>query len=89
MSTEELVTLLKVSPQTIRRDLNELAENNYSSPGGAASPSSSENSDYRERRHFFSSEKQLIGKEVAKIIPNGSSLFIDIGSTQKQWLQNC
>lgn len=40
LSTEDLVSLLGVSPQTIRRDLNELAENNLISRhhGGAASP---------------------------------------------------
>ncbi|WP_373099186.1 MULTISPECIES: DeoR/GlpR family transcriptional regulator [Pasteurellaceae] len=83
LSTEELVNLLGVSPQTIRRDLNELAQNNVITRhhGGATSPSSSENSDYNERKQFFSSEKQLIAQEVAKIIPNHASLFIDIGTT--------
>ncbi|ACA31536.1 DeoR/GlpR family transcriptional regulator [Histophilus somni] len=83
LSTEELVNILNVSPQTIRRDLNELAENNLITRhhGGATSLSTSENSDYSERQHFFSSEKRRIGQEVAKIIPNGSSLFIDIGTT--------
>ncbi|MFZ7308484.1 DeoR/GlpR family transcriptional regulator [Avibacterium avium] len=83
LSTEDLVSLLGVSPQTIRRDLNELAENNLISRhhGGAASPSTSENSDYVERKHFFSTEKRRIAEEVAKIIPNGSSLFMDIGTT--------
>ena len=83
ISTEELVTLLDVSPQTIRRDLNELAENNQirRHHGGAASPSSSENSDYLDRKQFFSQEKNRIAVEVAKTIPNGASLFIDIGTT--------
>ncbi|TDQ59354.1 DeoR family transcriptional regulator [Mesocricetibacter intestinalis] len=83
ISTEELVSILKVSPQTIRRDLNELAESNLirRHHGGAASPSSSENSDYSDRKQFFSQEKNQIAKEVAKLIPDGSSLFIDIGTT--------
>ncbi|WP_040977130.1 DeoR/GlpR family transcriptional regulator [Necropsobacter massiliensis] len=83
LSTEELVNLLGVSPQTIRRDLNELAQNNAITRhhGGATSPSSSENSDYNERKQFFSAEKQLIAQEVVKIIPNNASLFIDIGTT--------
>ncbi|MDU8923412.1 DeoR/GlpR family transcriptional regulator [Pasteurellaceae bacterium LIM206] len=83
LSTEELVAELKVSPQTIRRDLNELAENDLirRHHGGAAAPSSAENSDYNERKSFFSKEKMLIGKEAAKLIPNGASLFIDIGTT--------
>lgn len=83
VSTEELVTIFDVSSQTIRRDLNELAEENLirRHHGGAASPSSSENSDYHDRKHIFSLEKQLIGKKAATLIPNGASLFIDIGTT--------
>lgn len=83
ISTEDLVAVFKVTSQTIRRDLNELAEQNLirRHHGGAASPSSTENSDYHERKHFFSKEKQAIAERVASLIPNGSSLFIDIGST--------
>lgn len=83
ISTEELVAELGVSSQTIRRDLNELAENNLirRHHGGAGAPSSSENSDYTERKHFFSLQKNTIAQRVASLIPNNSSLFIDIGTT--------
>ncbi|MGX2967869.1 DeoR/GlpR family transcriptional regulator [Ursidibacter sp. B-7004-1] len=83
VSTEELVAILNVSSQTIRRDLNELAEKNIirRHHGGAASPSNTENSDYSDRKQFFSEQKNQIGKKVAEMIPNGASLFIDIGTT--------
>lgn len=83
ISTEELVSELDVSPQTIRRDLNELAAQNQirRHHGGAASPSSSENSDYASRKTLLSQEKDWVAKCVAQHIPNGSSLFIDIGTT--------
>ncbi|MDO4698967.1 MAG: DeoR/GlpR family transcriptional regulator [Pasteurellaceae bacterium] len=83
VSTEQLVAELNVSSQTIRRDLNELAENNQirRHHGGAASPSSTENSDYSDRKQFFSAQKSRIGQKVAEMIPNGASLFIDIGTT--------
>ncbi|AGH38452.1 Glycerol-3-phosphate regulon repressor [Bibersteinia trehalosi USDA-ARS-USMARC-188] len=83
VSTEQLVEELKVSSQTIRRDLNELAENHLirRHHGGAATPSTTENSDYIDRKQFFSQQKSCIGQEVAKLIPHGSSLFIDIGTT--------
>lgn len=83
LSTEDLVSKLEVSPQTIRRDLNILAELDLirRHHGGAASPSSAENSDYIDRKQFFSSQKNRIAQEVAKLIPNGASLFIDIGTT--------
>ena len=85
LSTEELVALFGVSPQTIRRDLNELAETNFirRHHGGAASPSTAENSDYHERKHFFSQEKNRIARQVVQLIPNGASLFIDIGTTSE------
>lgn len=83
ISTEELVSRLNVSSQTIRRDLNELAENNQirRHHGGAATPSNTENSDYADRKQFFSNEKMAIGAKVASMIPHGASLFIDIGTT--------
>lgn len=83
VSTEELVTLLDVSPPTIRRDLNELAEKNIirRHHGGAALPSSAENSDYADRKNFFLKGKNDIAQKVASLIPNGASLFIDIGTT--------
>ncbi|MGR3806858.1 DeoR/GlpR family transcriptional regulator [Pasteurella testudinis] len=83
ISTEDLVTVFNVTSQTIRRDLNELAEQNLirRHHGGAASPSTSENSDYSERKSFFSNEKQAIAQRAAALVKNGSSLFIDIGTT--------
>lgn len=85
VSTEELVNQLGVSSQTIRRDLNELAENNQirRHHGGAALPSSSENSDYADRKLFFSHQKSVIAKQVAEKIPHGASLFLDIGTTSE------
>lgn len=49
VSTEELVEQFAVSPQTIRRDLNDLAEQKMilRHHGGAALPSSSVNTSWR------------------------------------------
>lgn len=83
ISTEELVEQLGVSSQTIRRDLNELAEQNLirRHHGGAGSPSNTENSDHFERKQFFLDQKNSIARQVAQLIPDGASLFIDIGTT--------
>ncbi|EGV05673.1 transcriptional regulator, DeoR family [Haemophilus pittmaniae HK 85] len=64
LSTEDLVATLAVSPQTIRRDLNVLAELDLirRHHGGAASPSSGENADYGERKQFFSRQKMPLPK---------------------------
>lgn len=81
VSTEELVEHFSVSPQTIRRDLNELAEQNLilRHHGGAALPSSSVNTPWHDRKATQTEEKERIARKVAEQIPNGSTLFIDIG----------
>ncbi|WP_305840973.1 DeoR family transcriptional regulator [Photobacterium leiognathi] len=83
VSTEELVERFNVSPQTIRRDLNELADANKIRRyhGGATTPLSSENTSYNTRKSLHFSEKDLIAANLVKHIPDGASLFIDIGTT--------
>ncbi|MDX7986115.1 DeoR/GlpR family transcriptional regulator [Xenorhabdus sp. 12] len=83
VSTEELVEHFEVSPQTIRRDLNDLADKNkiHRHHGGATLPSSSVNAAYHDRKIMWSDEKARIAVQVATQIPNGATLFIDIGTT--------
>jgi DeoR family glycerol-3-phosphate regulon repressor len=83
VSTEELVEHFDVSPQTIRRDLNDLADQNkiQRHHGGAALPSSSVNAAYNDRKVMWSEQKARIAQRVASQIPDGATLFIDIGTT--------
>ncbi len=84
VSTEELVEQFAVSPQTIRRDLNDLADQNkiQRHHGGAALPSSSVNTAWQDRKVMWSAEKARIAeRKVASQIPDGATLFIDIGTT--------
>lgn len=83
VSTEELVEQFAVSPQTIRRDLNDLADQKMilRHHGGAALPSSSVNTSWQDRKANQAMEKERIARKVASQIPNGSALFIDIGTT--------
>lgn len=84
VSTEALVEHFNVTPQTIRRDLNDLAEQNkiQRHHGGATLlVSSAINTAYQERQHTFSEQKKRIAESVANIIPDGATLFIDIGTT--------
>lgn len=82
-SIEELVQLFEVTPQTIRRDINNLAERGELKRyhGGAGLSSSVENAPYDRRRLVFDAEKTAIGRRVAQDIPDHSSLFINIGTT--------
>ena len=83
VSTDDLVTHFDVSPQTIRRDLNDLAEQNKSRRhhGGASLHSSTVNTDYSARKVMQLKEKERIARELAANIPDGSSLLLDIGTT--------
>ena len=83
VSTDDLVSHFDVSPQTIRRDLNDLAEQNKirRHHGGASLHSSTVNTAYSARKVMQLKEKERIAREVAANIPDGSSLFIDIGTT--------
>lgn len=80
---DELVGHFNVTPQTIRRDLNELAA---STPirryhGGAGIESSTVNDSYQHRKIMQLDEKERIAQALVALIPDGSSLFINIGTT--------
>ncbi|NVN04241.1 DeoR/GlpR transcriptional regulator [Asaia spathodeae] len=83
MSNEDLAQRLGVTVQTIRRDLNALAETGHVARyhGGASPTSSTENIAYGERQTLHSRAKDAIGACAAALIPDGSSLFINIGTT--------
>lgn len=80
---DELVNAFEVTPQTIRKDLNELCEAGLLARvhGGALLPSGVSNVGYEQRRNMSSEEKRRIGQLCAEQIPNNSSLFINLGTT--------
>ncbi|HUH48570.1 MAG TPA: DeoR/GlpR family DNA-binding transcription regulator [Mycoplana sp.] len=80
---EDLAARFSVTPQTIRKDLNDLCDNKALTRihGGALFPSGNENVKYEARRSIAAPEKQAIGKAAAAMIPDNSSLFINIGTT--------
>jgi|TARA_B110000977_G_scaffold115659_1_gene149439 DeoR family glycerol-3-phosphate regulon repressor len=80
---EQLTSHFMVTPQTIRRDLNQLANLGQvrRHHGGASSSSSTKNSDYKTRLSSNMVAKNRIAEQVARSIPDGASLFINIGTT--------
>ena len=80
---DDLATQFAVTPQTIRKDLNDLCDAQLLTRihGGATFPRGTENVRYDARRQIAASEKQAIGIAAADLIPNNSSLFINIGTT--------
>ncbi|MBB3944343.1 DeoR family glycerol-3-phosphate regulon repressor [Rhizobium skierniewicense] len=83
VSVDDLASRFSVTAQTIRKDLNDLCEARALTRihGGAIFPSSRENVKYEARRSIAAAEKQAIGRAAAEIIPNNSSLLINIGTT--------
>lgn len=75
-----------VTPQTIRRDLNELCDRGLLARvhGGARTTNSVANTGYEERRGAFAEEKRRIGFAAAAMIPDSSSMIINIGTTTEQ-----
>ncbi|CAN5237994.1 DeoR/GlpR family DNA-binding transcription regulator [soil metagenome] len=83
VSVDGLAEALSVTPQTIRKDLNMLSARSLLSRvhGGAVTVSGVDNIAYAERRAMASGIKDALGAAAAALIPNGASLFINIGTT--------
>jgi DeoR family transcriptional regulator, glycerol-3-phosphate regulon repressor len=83
VATEQLADLFYVTPQTIRRDINMLCSQGFMQRfhGGAGQATSVENEAYHHRLQAFVEAKRRIAANVAKHVPNGSSLFLNIGTT--------
>ena len=86
VSIETLANSFDVTPQTIRRDINSLCNQNLLTRyhGGAGLSSSVENVEYATRQIMFLQEKQRIAELVANHIPDRASIFINIGTTTEE-----
>src|SRR5262247_3248712 len=86
VSVEGLAERFNVTPQTIRKDLNDLCERGVLQRyrGGAILASGTANLGYEARRKLATDEKRRIGLKAASLIPDSSSLLINIGTTTEQ-----
>lgn len=82
-SIEMLAQRFEVTTQTIRRDINQLCQLGLTRRhhGGVGLPATLTNRSYASRQVTNQQEKQTIADEVVKAIPNGSTLFLGIGTT--------
>jgi DeoR family glycerol-3-phosphate regulon repressor len=89
VEVDALSASFNVSPQTIRKDLNELCDRQLLQRihGGAIVGSGIENVSYEARRLLAPAAKRAIGKKAAELIPDNSSLLINIGTTTEQVAQ--
>ena len=81
-----LAAQFNVTPQTIRKDLNELCEQGLLRRyhGGAVLASGAANLTYQARRQLAPYAKQRIGRRTAELIPDNCALLINIGTTTEQ-----
>ena len=83
---EHLAKHLEVTPQTIRRDLNQLYDLSLVQRirGGAVLKNAVENLGYGARKILMTGAKTEIAKIASGIIANNSSMFINLGTTTER-----
>ncbi len=84
MSVEQLAEMLGVTLQTVRRDVQRLAEAGLLARfhGGVRVPSSTiENIAHQQRESLHADGKARIARAVAAQVPNDCSLILNIGTT--------
>jgi len=84
VTVEELAEMLGVTLQTVRRDVQRLADEGLLTRfhGGVRVPSSTtENIGYQQRETLHAEGKARIARRVAELVPNDCSLILNIGTT--------
>ena len=75
--------MLDTTPQTVRKDLNALAEDGsvMRFHGGAALLAGTEYTSFEIRKEIARAEKEKIGQQVAKQVPDNTAVVINAGTT--------
>lgn len=80
---EALADIFNVSTQTIRRDVIDLSKQGFLQRfhGGAGLPNNMVRLGHEQKNRISPEAKQRIGERAAAMIPNGASVFLDVGTT--------
>ncbi|PVA11082.1 glycerol-3-phosphate transcriptional regulator protein [Pelagivirga sediminicola] len=83
ISLAEAAAQLGVSVQTVRRDALELERQGGArrTHGGIAFTGALDRGVYQQRRRTQTAEKKIIADRIADLIPDGATVFLDIGTT--------
>jgi len=85
ISLVDAAKVLCVSAQTVRRDALELEMEKLSSikrtHGGIVFSGALDHSAYQQRQRSQKGEKKVIAERIANLVPDGSTIFLDIGTT--------
>lgn len=85
VTIEALAARYEVSAQTVRRDLIALSDSGllqrFHGGAGPVEDLSAARLDYDGKRRVARAEKRAVGRLAAAAIPDGTSLFLDVGTT--------
>lgn len=85
VTIEALAAQFEVSAQTVRRDIIELSNSGrlqrFHGGAGPIDVTESARLDYQAKQSISRKEKALVGHKAAAMIPNGSTIFLDVGTT--------
>lgn len=85
ISLVDAAKVLCVSAQTVRRDALELEMEKLSSikrtHGGIVFSGALDHSAYQQRQRSQKGEKKVIAERIANLVTDGSTIFLDIGTT--------
>ncbi|WP_113912871.1 DeoR/GlpR family DNA-binding transcription regulator [Roseovarius dicentrarchi] len=83
ISLTEAAKNLGVSVQTVRRDALELEQQGCArrTHGGIAFTGALDRGAYQQRRRTQTAEKKRIAGRIADLVPDGATVFLDIGTT--------
>lgn len=86
LSSSLLCQHFDVSVQTIRKDMNDLSDKGLVKRvhGGICLPSENDNLSFSNREVLNLRAKQTIAQRIVQDLPQGSSVFLGIGTTPKQ-----
>ncbi|THB72863.1 MAG: DeoR/GlpR transcriptional regulator [Desulfobulbaceae bacterium] len=86
VQVDQLAKHLQVTPQTIRRDLNQLYDLKFVQRvrGGAVIKNTVENLGHGARKILMADEKTAIARSASEIIEDNSSMFINLGTTTER-----
>lgn len=85
VTIEHLAEEFGVSAQTVRRDIIALAEagrlQRFHGGAGAIGETETLRLDHRHKENLSVDAKQAIAQQVAAMVPDGASLYLDVGTT--------
>ncbi len=85
VTIEALAEQFNLSAQTIRRDIIELANlgrlQRFHGGAGPLDATESARLDYQAKRLLNQREKAFVGRKAATMIPDGATIYLDVGTT--------